>query len=418
MGIQEIDSKKMELRLLFALVVTLLAGIVAAKDAEAERNGKIFPVFQVVRFKNTACSGSNNKNGTCYTEAECSAKGGSAQGSCSSGYGVCCIFDRGCGMTTSENCTYFDSSSPSAGACALEVCKCSSDICQLRLDFDQFQITGPTSDTNTVGKAVDGVIRHSSSGKSVVLASRCLTDTFQVTNPGGSSPPMICGLNTGEHMYVDASDDCNKLAFTFGSAVAQGSNLATRQWSIKISQYSCNYENLAPQGCTQYYFGSNIDTVRTYNFNGGFHLANQRQEICVRRERGQCRICWTTMEDTDFIVSGKTADKAFVLSTSCCNYGKDGMATKGYDCVEIPGAVKGKTTSKAVSNGDRFCGRSKGLGTAIAKTATAAGTVCSFDIPFHITFYSDNYEFKDEAATTVAADKGFQLTYIQSATGC
>ena len=28
---------------------------------------------------------------------------------------------------------------------------------------------------------------------------QCLMDTFMVTAPGNPSPPMICGLNTGEH---------------------------------------------------------------------------------------------------------------------------------------------------------------------------------------------------------------------------
>ncbi len=31
------------------------------------------------------------------------------------------------------------------------------------------------------------------------MASNCLTDTFEVTNPGGVTPPTICGTNTGEH---------------------------------------------------------------------------------------------------------------------------------------------------------------------------------------------------------------------------
>ena len=47
-------------------------------------------------------------------------------------------------------------------------------------------------------------------------------------------------------VYFDASDACNSLDFQFGN-VAQGlSTVATRSWSIKINQYSCDYENLAP----------------------------------------------------------------------------------------------------------------------------------------------------------------------------
>lgn len=416
----------MELRIFIALLFAIFAGLVAAKvsedeDWKMEKNGRIFPVFQVVRFKNTACRGSENKNGTCYTESECSNKGGSAQGTCSSGYGVCCVFDRGCGTTTSENCTYFESSNPSAGACVLEVCKCSSDICQLRLDFNQFVITGPSSSTQSVGQGIVGSIAQTvGSGAVHTPASQCLTDTFQVTNPGGTSPPTICGLNTGEHMYVDASDTCNRLLFQLGSSAAVASTIATRQWSIKISQYSCNYDNLAPEGCTQYYYGSSVDTVRSYNWNGGYHLANQNQRICIRRERGQCRICWTTMDhDTDFVVAGTIADMGYVDQTGCCNYGKSGKKfDKGYDCVEIPGAVKGADTTVGVPGGERFCGRSKGLQTAAAAGATPA-TVCSFETPFQINFISDTYESAIEAMRGPGmADTGFQLTYIQTSTGC
>ena len=56
-----------------------------------------------------------------------------------------------------------------------------------------------------------------------------------------------------------------------------------------MTQYSCKYSNLAPEGCTQYYFGGATDTVQTYNFDNGQHLASQNQNICVRRERGFCK---------------------------------------------------------------------------------------------------------------------------------
>ena len=41
--------------------------------------------------------------------------------------------------------------------------------------------------------------------------------TLSVTVPGGNSPPVICGLNTGQHMYIDPSDQCNDLAFNIGN---------------------------------------------------------------------------------------------------------------------------------------------------------------------------------------------------------
>lgn len=51
---------------------------------------------------------------------------------------------------------------------------------------------------------------------------------------------------------------------------------------FQITQYSCNFLNLAPDGCTQYFFGATSDTVQTFNYVGGQHLANQDQNICIR----------------------------------------------------------------------------------------------------------------------------------------
>ena len=51
---------------------------------------------------------------------------------------------------------------------------------------------------------------------------------------------------------------------------------------IQITQYSCDYNNLAPEGCTQYFYGSTTGSVKTYNFDGGQQLADQNQNICVR----------------------------------------------------------------------------------------------------------------------------------------
>lgn len=104
-------------------------------------------------------------------------------------------------------------------------------------------------------------------------------------------------------MYFDASDACHDLNFQLGQT-GIGTSLATRTWSIKITQYSCNYENLAPSGCDQYYYGTGaMNMVKTFNFDGGKHLADQMQTICVRREAGNCRICWTADALTDVQVS-------------------------------------------------------------------------------------------------------------------
>ena len=66
----------------------------------------------------------------------------------------------------------------------------------MRLDFNTFVITGPSSNTVATlqhlgGQPVD------TGGKASNLATNCLTDMFKVTN--APNLPEICGTLTGEH---------------------------------------------------------------------------------------------------------------------------------------------------------------------------------------------------------------------------
>jgi len=138
-------------------------------------------LFNIVTFPNDPCDG-GSKNGTCYTEQECSDKAGTNDGSCAEGYGVCCTFAIKCGTTVAENNTYFESGGSESGGCSVKICPCSDNICQLRLDFDTFTITGPSILTLTsvavIGGNVVGETATHSGG------TQCATDLFSVSNPG------------------------------------------------------------------------------------------------------------------------------------------------------------------------------------------------------------------------------------------
>jgi len=69
---------------------------------------------------------------------------------------------------------------------------------KLRLDFNNFVTTGPSTVTLSSGWEVGGSIA-TAAGKTISTATQCLTDTFSLTGPAGSAPPLICGTNTGEH---------------------------------------------------------------------------------------------------------------------------------------------------------------------------------------------------------------------------
>jgi len=387
------------------LVSIVLLGLFSSTLAEEPKKRNI-GIFNVVKFANDPCEASNSKNGTCYTAEECEDKGGTSSGSCAEGYGVCCTFTLNCGGQKAENLTYFESTNGFTGACNTRICKCADDICQLRLDFTTFVITGPNTITDSAlnfGLHLNGRMGVTG-GKATVPLGTCDSDQFSVTSPGGTATPVICGTNTGAHMYVEASDSCNTMSFH----IADGSASTNREWAIRVTQYSCDYINKAPDGCLQYFFGAASGQVETFNFANSLHLANQNQLICVRRESNMCKICYSATDETDFKISGMVAKGALIgKAESCGNYKTDAMGSEGFDYIVIPMATKKTTDGKFVtSNADRFCGQNL----AATHMGMAGKTVCSKSVPFRLRFVSDGWEEKAEIG-----NKGFRIKYEQFA---
>lgn len=287
----------------------LLAALTYCSPSEgSRRDGKLISTFQIVRFPNAVCFGSNSRNGTCYTSAECSDKGGTSSGLCADGFGVCCIFlITACGSSISENITYWTQPSPpvSYGTCGLTICPIHDDICSIRLDFKTFVISGPSSMTTVhVKRWID---RKAIALSDTVLeamgslyGTNCLLDAFYVQgNSLSSSPPYVCGTLSGSHMYVEAdTENCNMLRFNLGDAAnavtfsnSRGlPTLDTRTWDITATQIECRSAARPPAGLTQYFYRGGMDTLYSYGhvstLTNSVHLANQHQRICIKRSRG------------------------------------------------------------------------------------------------------------------------------------
>ncbi len=167
------------------------------------------------------------RNGTCYTTTECQSKGGSAQGNCAAGYkaiwfhltcnvnplvfrfGVCCFFSISLAGTLRENCTYirnpgFPAGSSESTSITYTVSKVSSEVCDLRLDFETFNIRGPTGTDESVAANLacrDTFVVTVSIGSTPLTLMyfdvQAVTSSLQTTS--GITTPTICGLNTGEH---------------------------------------------------------------------------------------------------------------------------------------------------------------------------------------------------------------------------
>ena len=102
-----------------------------------------------------------------------------------------------CGDVSSENNTYFESDGDEKGHCTVKICKAKASIVQLRLDFETFNILGPSSTVTVL--SVSNNVALLAPGTASNLNTVCLDDSFSVSNPGGQSPPVICGNNNDMH---------------------------------------------------------------------------------------------------------------------------------------------------------------------------------------------------------------------------
>jgi len=406
------------------IMATLLC-VTANLEANKERIKKTLSVFTVVKFPNTACnSATTGRNGTCYTASECSAKGGSSSGSCASSFGVCCIFEKTCGGgSIAENCTYFTSSAlTTGGSCSLTICKCSSDVCQLRLDFETFVLNDPVTATDvTVGPVGANAAAVAGSANRI---GNCDTDSFSVTSPSSKAPPLICGTNTGQHMYIPASPQCNVLNSNIGSA----STATTSAFTIKVTQVECSSKTKAPSGCLQY-FTSDSGTIETYNYNsgGGVLLANQDYSACIRAGRTYCAICYYSTSFKLSIPNGIAAIGALGVDTNCGNAGLATYANGGaFDHIVIPGGQCNTPAAAAINVlNDRYCGTALyclgAIPTATIGAAATDATVCSNQKPFKIAVESDGVEyiFPSDANGEgfVGNNVGFSISYFMK-TSC
>merc|ERR1711962_28073 len=437
----ETSTSKGWLLLLLVLLLVLQTSAGESKNT-TDRMEKALSVFTVVKFPNSVCnSKSSGRNGTCYTRSECVAKGGTASGSCASSFGVCCVFETSCGdVTLAENNTYFTSSDLVKGSnCRLTVCKCSTDVCQLRLDFETFVLNVPITKVS-IDAATGNVQGNVGNAGAFTLGGTCAVDTFGVSSPGSTTIPTGCGTNTGEHMYVPASDQCNVLSANIGST----STSTAGAFSIKITQIPCSSPVLPPRGCLQYFYGSPSGTVASYNYAGNDGvgtpgtsqlLANHHYNACIRTERSYCSICyWSTTITTGFHMSVPNDDKGELgWDTNCgaLGLGNDealsgtGWANGGsYDFVTIPSGICAPPSPIIASTGqptDRYCGTAFNCRDDPATEGTPDGTVCTSMKPFKIGVHTDGLEHAKDLANSEAGPNaapigqnnyGFNLNYF------
>lgn len=201
-----------------------------------------------------------------------------------------------------------------------------------------------------------------------------------VTGSGGNVP-VICGDNSGQHIYVTFVAN-SSISITISTS---GTVDLERSFNFLVTQIGCDCPTLAPAGCLQY-FTDLSDTVRSFNYGtqingavvsygntttvaGTRQLANTNYGICVQMSPGwvlallivpwlyikwlgrYCSIQWAqTSEGTSFTVSNNTA-LVEVVTGLPGDPGTDGNCTT--DFVVVPNPYFANGTSVFT---DRFCG--------------------------------------------------------------
>ena len=344
----------------------------------------VFSLFNVVTFKNDACASSDSgRNGTCYTTTECQNKGGRALGNCAAGFGVCCVFIITSTGEVNQNCSYIQNPSyPSTysdtTSLTYTIKKCSDEVCMVRLDFDSFTIRGPAA-TNEVTNG-----------------HNC-QDSFTVTGTSGLSSPTICGMNSGQHVYMDMGHDSTNSAtvsFTFSGTST------TRQWDIKVTQIPCYATNKPPGGCLQYHTDL-AGRIKTFNFDDSSdqqHLASQEYNICIRQQAGYCCVEYSLCSDTNSWTLDADADISDTpdLDTQCNS--DDHLRIQGFSAECDPG-------NSNIGLHTKLCGTQFGPSTTMAPGFNTK--ICDCVAPFNIEVYTDAIQ---EAASV---SRGACLEYNQ-----
>jgi len=357
-------------------------------------------LFSIVEFPNDECilMSNNAMMGICMTSEECTNVGGTSDGNCASGFGICCrVVIRANDGTVNQNITYvqnpnFPQGETTATALArrytINPVASSPAVCQIRLNFDTLVLTQP-----------DSTADHGACNQDMI--------TFTSPTGGGVILPTLCGTLTGQHIYLETGGMTPAATFTITTNAVANNN---RMWNIKVLQIPCHTRWTAPDDCLQYHTGRS-GNFRGFNHPAGNTIQGQLYNICIRQEEGSCSIAYSVriaMQGVDpFQVmppkKGARVQRARRDRNSC---GNANLLIHG----DVALGPKGGT-------GPIFCGGSLNEN----NDNQVDGVVTSFRTPFTVSVFTASVP-QMVAPTTPGGgspngDAGFSLQYTQLGCG-
>jgi len=275
--------------------------------------------------------------------------------------------------------------------------------------------------------------------------------------------PVLCGVMTGEHLYLDigmAAADTAVLTLALKATTPTVAN-AMRTWSIKTSQIPCWAPYRAPDGC-QRYFMQAAGQIVSPNFsaspsgtsrgadqlNPKTDLLSQHIKTCIRREKGMCctlfQVC-TKYQGIDLTEQNAGANvalgtlavvsEAWSFDFTVIQKGAPlvaggngaieqdaGLVDLGcsMDYVEIPDSGPNKNFGAATQVNTRYCGPRFGhVGLVIAAGAMSHTPIWDCTEPWEVTYHTNKFDALGAYNTAIANVKdiyrGMCLEYQQEA---
>ncbi|XP_033251855.1 uncharacterized protein LOC117190984 [Drosophila miranda] len=234
------------------------------------------------------CITTSGITGTCLSRFKCMRQSGTVNGYCGT-YGVCCESNMQSGSSTRQKRTIIKNPAALTGDLSTYTIEAFSvNVQQLRIDFEQFELQQP------------------------ILTDSMLEcqDYFEA---GGFK---MCGLNTGQHIYLpfNVAAGIEQVTLTFAVPTRwtgtnwrlivtqlEGPAASTKRRSSAASSFAgstntlqdlrsifashhADYELLAPAGCQQYYTDL-TGTIRSFNYQamiGSNYMPDLNYNICIK----------------------------------------------------------------------------------------------------------------------------------------
>ncbi|XP_019538188.2 uncharacterized protein LOC109409219 [Aedes albopictus] len=270
-----------------------------------------------------------------------------------------------------------------ATSCSYNIRAINLRVCQLRLDFNSFNLAPPT----------------------VNPYPACHIDTLSIANLDFN----LCGENSGQHIYVPFSPTLANMTlainFNLGSRIP---GQVGPYWNVRVQQLECpvgaafaskaavraeslvkTFHNdlgeLAPTGCLQYHT-TPTGIIKSFNFNnGGPYIGNMNYAICFRRTRANSSL--KLFADVFDLAAGDATG----YDSSC--YSNIETPGRSEDYLLVP---EGVAQMEQNVRANRFCGQS----------LHQRSVESSLPGPFALYFNSDSTYGANGATET-----GFQMSY-------